>query len=174
MITGSGRVSAVFETAEVLRVLALLRAAGCQVWVGGGWGVDALLGRVTRDHGDLDLMHRSEQEPAVMETLGGIGYREVFDIVPGRPARFVMRGEAGHEIDLHPLTFQADGSALQPADDAGGTFRYPADCFVEGAVHGARVPCLSAAQQRHFHSGYEPRERDLLDMAALRAVYGDS
>ncbi|MFI6297171.1 nucleotidyltransferase domain-containing protein [Nonomuraea sp. NPDC050790] len=161
-----------FESAEVLRVLTLLREAGCEVWVGGGWGIDALLGRVTREHHDLDLMHLAKQEPVVIETLAGLGYRELPGIVPGRPARFVMRDTAGHEIDLHPLTFQPDGSALQPADDQGGTFAYPADCFVEGAVHGARVPCLSAAQQELFHSGYEPRERDLLDLAALRERYG--
>ncbi|WP_410007823.1 nucleotidyltransferase domain-containing protein [Planotetraspora sp. A-T 1434] len=34
-----------FEAAEVLRVLTLLRTAGCEVWVGGGWGIDALVGR---------------------------------------------------------------------------------------------------------------------------------
>lgn len=34
---------AVTDTPEVLVALEALRAAGCRVWVGGGWGVDALL-----------------------------------------------------------------------------------------------------------------------------------
>lgn len=39
-------------------MLAVLGGAGADVWVGGGWGIDALVGRQTRQHRDLDLMHR--------------------------------------------------------------------------------------------------------------------
>jgi lincosamide nucleotidyltransferase A/C/D/E len=46
---------------DVLAVLAVLREAGAEVWVGGGWGIDALVGEQTRDHRDLDLMHCREQ-----------------------------------------------------------------------------------------------------------------
>ncbi|WP_204058928.1 nucleotidyltransferase domain-containing protein [Microbispora corallina] len=161
-----------FETSEVLRVMALLRGAGCEVWIGGGWGVDALLGRVTREHHDLDLAHRADQEAVVVATLERAGYAETGDALPGRPVRFVMRDSYGREIDLHPITFGPDGSGVQPADESGGVFAYPADCFVVGAVGGARVPCLSADQQARFHQGYEPRERDLHDMARLSEAYG--
>lgn len=44
----------------VLSVLSLLQKARAAVWVGGGWGIDALIGEQTRDHRDLDLMHRQE------------------------------------------------------------------------------------------------------------------
>ena len=36
-------------------ILAALDARDAEVWVGGGWGVDALLGEQTREHSDLDL-----------------------------------------------------------------------------------------------------------------------
>lgn len=48
---------------DVVEILGLLRRAGTEVWVGGGWGIDALLGRQTRDHRDLDLMYRHERDP---------------------------------------------------------------------------------------------------------------
>ncbi|WP_431948844.1 nucleotidyltransferase domain-containing protein [Actinacidiphila sp. bgisy167] len=35
---------------DVVEILDLLRRTGARVWVGGGWGSDALLGRRTRDH----------------------------------------------------------------------------------------------------------------------------
>lgn len=35
--------------------LTALDARDAEVWVGGGWGVDALLGEQTRQHSDLDL-----------------------------------------------------------------------------------------------------------------------
>ena len=40
------------DAAELLRTLA---AHGVDVAVGGGWGVDALVGEQTREHSDLDL-----------------------------------------------------------------------------------------------------------------------
>ncbi|WP_336216050.1 nucleotidyltransferase domain-containing protein [Nonomuraea sp. LPB2021202275-12-8] len=159
-----------FEAARVVRVVRALREAGCEVWIGGGWGIDALVGRVTREHHDLDLMHRAEQEPVVIATLEAAGYAEVEGVVPGRPARFVMAGPG--EIDLHPLRFAPDGSATQPADDRGGVFTYPAAAFVTGMIEGVSVHCLSAAQQVSFHQGYRPRERDLHDMARLRETFG--
>ena len=39
---------------DVLRVIDRLASADIRVWVDGGWGVDALLGRQTRRHHDLD------------------------------------------------------------------------------------------------------------------------
>jgi len=154
---------------DVLDVLALLRRAGVQVWVGGGWGIDALLGAQTRDHRDLDLMHRSEQEPALVAALGDAGFVESLDL---RPVRFVVTGPGGREIDLHPLVFAGDGSAVQASGEPGRPFRYPASCFVTGTVGGTAVPCLSAEQQVAFHQGYEPTERDRHDMALLRRVFG--
>ncbi|MEQ4719227.1 hypothetical protein [Nonomuraea sp. B19D2] len=47
-----------------------------------------------------------------------------------------------------------------------------ASAFAAGVIERVRVPCLSAAQQVHFHQGYEPRARDLHDMARLREAFG--
>ncbi|MCX4779122.1 nucleotidyltransferase domain-containing protein [Streptomyces sp. NBC_01264] len=159
------------EAAEVLSVLALLRRAGVEVWVGGGWGIDALLGRRTRDHRDLDLMHRQEQEPAVVAALAEAGFSESLD---WRPVRFVVTHANGREIDLHPLVFAGggDGSAVQASLDPERPFPYPASCFVTGAIEGVVVPCLSAEQQVFFHQGYEPTDRDRRDMAELRRAFG--
>ncbi|WP_370972378.1 nucleotidyltransferase domain-containing protein [Amycolatopsis sp. cg9] len=154
------------DARTVLRVLAAV--APNEVWLAGGWGIDALLGRQTRDHGDLDLLHRSEQEPAVRRALGTLGYHETLDL---RPVRFVL-SDGATELDLHPLVFAENGSATQKADGEGAVFRYPADCFVTGSVDGVEVPCISAAQQIFFHQGYAPRPRDLADMRHLREAFG--
>ena len=42
---------------EAPAVLDILERAGIEVWVDGGWGIDALLGLETRAHRDLDLAH---------------------------------------------------------------------------------------------------------------------
>lgn len=155
-------------TAEIaLDVLSRLRAAGCHAWIAGGWGVDALLGRETRAHSDLDLLHRADEEPTVLAALNDFTESDDF-----RPVRFVLTRPDGASLDLHPLHFEPDGSATQAADSSGGLFRYPADCFVTGAIGGVTVPCLSVEQQLVFHEGYEPRPHDLADVAALRTVFG--
>ncbi|MFD7796077.1 nucleotidyltransferase domain-containing protein [Streptomyces sp. NPDC059759] len=154
---------------DVLEILDVLRAAGTEVWIGGGWGIDALLGRQTRPHRDLDLMHRMEQEPAVVAALAGAGFAESLD---WRPVRFVVADATGREIDLHPLVFASDGSATQASTEPGHPFRYPAACFVTGTVRDSTVPCLSAEQQVSFHQGYKPSDRDRHDMARLREAFG--
>ncbi|NUQ90030.1 MAG: amino acid transporter [Glycomyces artemisiae] len=154
---------------QVLALLDRIGGAGVDVWIGGGWGVDALLHEQTRPHRDLDLMHRAEHEPALLDLLRSLGYAETLD---WRPVRFVMTGPDGIEIDCHPLRFAADGSAVQAAPEPAEPFRYPAACFTTGAIGGTPVPCLSAEQQAHFHQGYEPAERDLHDMARLRDRFG--
>ncbi|MFJ3091578.1 nucleotidyltransferase domain-containing protein [Streptomyces sp. NPDC086838] len=154
---------------DVLEILDVLRKAGAEVWIGGGWGIDALVGRQTREHEDLDLMHRLEQEPLVLAALAEAGFAETLD---WRPARFVVSDAGGRQIDLHPLVFGPGGGALQESLEPGKPFAYPAQCFVTGTVLDRTVPCLSAEQQVYFHQGYEPRERDLHDMALLREAFG--
>jgi lincosamide nucleotidyltransferase A/C/D/E len=114
-------------------------------------------------------MHRREQEPAVVAALAGAGFVESLDL---RPVRFVVTAPGGREIDLHPLVFAGDGSAVQASGEPERPFRYPASCFVTGTIGGTTVPCLSAGQQVYFHQGYEPTERDRHDMAVLRRVFG--
>lgn len=154
---------------DVLSVLALARRAGADVWIAGGWGIDALLGEQTRPHRDVDLLHRREHEPALVAALAGAGFTETLD---RRPVRFVLTGPRGLEIDLHPLEFAADGSAEQSSFEPGRPFAYPAACFVTGTIGGATVPCVSAEQQVYFHQGYEPADHDLQDMARLRERFG--
>ncbi|WP_103501973.1 MULTISPECIES: nucleotidyltransferase domain-containing protein [unclassified Streptomyces] len=154
---------------DVLEILGLVRAAGAEVWVAGGWGVDPLVGRQTRPHADLDLLHRGEQEPALLAALAEAGFAETLD---WRPARFVVTDGRGREVDLHPLAVAADGSATQESLEPGTPYRYPASCFVTGTIGGTAVGCLSVEQQILFHQGYEPAERDRLDMAVLHEAFG--
>ncbi|MFG3039358.1 nucleotidyltransferase domain-containing protein [Streptomyces sp. NPDC048330] len=154
---------------DVLEIIAALRDAGSDVWIGGGWGIDALLGRQTRPHRDLDVMHRLEHEPTILATLARAGFEETLD---WRPVRFVVTDSSGREIDLHPLVFAPDESATQSSLEPERPFVYPAPCFVTGTIEGVTVPCLSPEQQVYFHQGYEPADRDRHDMAQLRAAFG--
>jgi RimJ/RimL family protein N-acetyltransferase len=152
---------------EVLRVLRTAAGQGAPVWVAGGWGIDALLGEQTRQHTDLDLAFRADDEPKLLDALSQLGYRVVLDY---RPARLALADDHGHEIDLHPVRFDADGSGVQAGFD-GDVFRYPPDAFTVGSIRRQQA-CLTAEQQLRFHRGYEPRDHDRQDVARLQAAFG--
>ena len=56
--------------ADAAGILGCLRAARVDVWLEGGWGVDALVGGQTRDHKDLDVIVKDSHETRMMEVLG--------------------------------------------------------------------------------------------------------
>lgn len=149
---------------QVLVVLDALGAAGCWVALEGGWGVDALVGRQSRPHRDVDLDVDAAQETEVLEVLGRLGYAVETD---WRPNRVELVAPDGSRVDVHPLTSIPDGSRYQ-AGLSGERFVYPAGCFVEGRLLARPVRCLSAAQQVAWHQGYELRDTDVADLALLR------
>jgi lincosamide nucleotidyltransferase A/C/D/E len=151
------------SAADVLAVMRALDRAGLRAWIGGGWGIDALVGEQTRRHDDLDLAFRAEEEARLVGVLGALGLRVVED---QRPVRFVMRADDGRAVDLHPVAFDERGNGVQAGFD-GACFAYPAEGLGWGRVAGKRVPCLTAAQQVRFHLGYAPAEKDRHDMALL-------
>ena len=154
------------DLGEVLGILANLTEAGCSVWVAGGWGVDALVGRQTRLHRDLDLALDADNETVALQVLERRGYRVETD---WRPVRVELVAEGRGWVDVHPVVFDATGYGRQ-ADIGGAQFDYPPEAFDQGALGGMRVPCLSRDQQLLFHTGYEPRPIDLLDLALLERL----
>lgn len=157
------------DSHAVLFVLDRLADAGCSVWVGGGWGVDALIGRETRPHRDLDLAVDATNETTAVAVLQSMGFAIDTD---WRPVRVELVASGRQWVDLHPVTFREDGTGIQPNVE-GGQFVYPPDCFVSGVIGGRRVPCLSVDQQIAFHSGYEPRAKDRADLNMLHSLRRD-
>jgi lincosamide nucleotidyltransferase A/C/D/E len=149
----------------VWTVLAELRRHGCRIWIGGGWGVDALVGRQTRPHRDLDLAVAAQDESTAVTALAGVGYEVETD---WRPVRVELASPHGW-VDLHPVAFDDSGVGHQAGLD-GSSFSYPHDAFSTGVIAGRMVPCLSRIQQVRFHTGYRPRAVDLHDLAQLEAL----
>ena len=48
-------------SADVIDIYSTLGRLGIQIWIDGGWGVDALLHRQTRPHKDLDIVLEEQQ-----------------------------------------------------------------------------------------------------------------
>jgi lincosamide nucleotidyltransferase A/C/D/E len=154
--------------AEVLRVLDALEAVRIRVGITGGWGIDALLCRETRPHGDVDLGVGAEDVDRAIEALRPLAYGLILD---ERPARVVLQSIAG-AVDLHPIVWESSGAGVQTGF-AGELFDYPAGSLdAEGLIAGRTVRCATADLQLAFHAHYEPRDQDRRDMAALADEFG--
>ena len=154
----------------LVELLLLLERAGIEVWLDGGWAVDALLGTQTRPHKDVDLIVRVTDLPQLRETLGGRGFEMQQG---GTESNFVFADHSGLEVDVHAIVFDRDGNGVYRMAD-GLDWIYPAAGFSgRGIVQGTGVRCLSAETQVLCHAhGYVPTERDLRDMALLQARFG--
>jgi lincosamide nucleotidyltransferase A/C/D/E len=152
------------EASDVTSLLGHMSAKGVRTCVAGGWAVDALLGRQTRHHHDLDLAIDADQLDGVLAILAALGFLPREDWLP---VRIEVEDILGRRVDLHPLRFAEDGSAVQAS--LGGTdFCYPSDAFTTGCIAGRTVDCLTAQQQLAFRKGYKWRDRDYHDVAFLR------
>lgn len=151
-------------------IIRLLEGAAIDVWLDGGWAVDALLGEQTRPHRDVDLIVPVHQLPKLRVILAGEG----FTIRPGgTPANFVFADRSGLEIDVHAITFDAVGNGVYQMEN-GQEWQFPASGFAgRGTINGMVVRCLSAEVQVQCHAqGYVPAEKDLRDMEQLRRRFG--
>jgi lincosamide nucleotidyltransferase A/C/D/E len=151
----------------VLHILDLLTADDVPVWLDEGWGVDALLGRITRSHNDLDLILALDDLPRVMALL----VRNGFGIEEEELGRVVL-GHAEHgRIDLHPVTFDPQGNGVQ-VQPAALPVVYRSDGFVTGLILGRAVACISAEVQLFARLGHDRSAKHRQDVIALCAAFG--
>jgi lincosamide nucleotidyltransferase A/C/D/E len=151
-------------------LLQLFESAGIEVWLDGGWAVDALLGAQTRPHKDVDIILRIADLPKLEESLGNRGFKIQGG---GTKSNFVLADRTGLEVDVHAIVFDRDGNGVYRMEN-GSDWIFPAAGFSgRGVVHGIVVRCLSPEIQVLCHAhGYVPTEKDLRDMELLQARFG--
>ena len=148
---------------DVIDLYNKLDALGIMIWIDGGWGVDALLGKPTRPHEDLDIAIQQKDVSKLCELLEEEGYKEV---KRDNQWNFVLGDPKGHRLDLHAFVFDDLGNVVE------GNL-YPAASLVgTGSIDGQTVRCISAEYQVKSHSGYELRDKDFKDVSALCDRFG--
>jgi lincosamide nucleotidyltransferase A/C/D/E len=142
-----------------------------QVWLDGGWGVDALLGEQTRGHEDLDFVVSLDAADDVITALSSLGYTLDED---ARPTRFTLSAPGGRKIDVHPVVFDDEGNAVQKgAGPGGGDAPYPAAGFAgHGSISGHAVACLTPQLLVLHHLGYPPADKDRHNVRLLCERFG--
>lgn len=151
-----------------------LDAHGLSWWLFGGWGLDAQLGQISRDHGDVELwVERSDADP-VRDALLSIGA----DVVDGEPIEesrvFVRYG-----LEFSSAFFDRNDDGSFGVQGRWSDWVFPPGSFAEskGEFDGASVPTMSVfgmlamkEQYATLRNGGPLRGKDVGDIATLRAL----
>ncbi len=160
----------ILSSEDALYVYNLFLDNGIDIWIDGGWGVDALLGRQTRNHGDIDIVVEKSELERMFEILGSKGFKNV-PRDDSRAWNFVLGDDDGREIDVHVIVFDENGNGIYGPLENGQM--YPAYAFEGvGLINGQEVKCLSPEYQLESHLGYELRDVDYEDVRNLCKKFG--
>lgn len=162
--------------AQLGALAAIVRALGASripFWLFGGWAVDFAVGRVTREHADIDLVVFADQLPDVVHLLEDLGY----EASPTRHLHQTSLRRSEVEVQLNVVERRSDGAIVSP-----GTFsdwpwhpRSFGDCV--GRIGDIEVPVVSVEAQLEAKEGF-PRHRagsphrlkDVADISVLRQL----
>lgn len=152
---------------NLIHVLDFLDGLKIKYWVDGGWGVDILLGQQNREHRDIDVNFDGEFTSVLLDALIEKGYEIKTDWSPTRIELY--HPELGY-LDIHPLVINKDGSAKQ-AGLNNDWYEFKAEWFSSAMFEERVIPCITAEAQKLFHSGYELREVDVIDLKNLNRLF---
>ena len=167
--------------AELLFVIESLESEGMPYWLAGGWGVDALVGRRTRHHKDIDVVIEDfeQNEPRVREAFQALGFEHVTMDRGGvwMPTRSNFEDAAGHRIELLAIDWDHLRRAfdLDPercSQSKAQRKDLSKEVFTTGVIEGRKVPCLTVSAQLLFHTGFHLESAGQIDVALLRSELG--
>lgn len=148
---------------DVIYFYTQMEKLGIEIWIDGGWGVDALLEKQTRSHGDLDIAIEQKYVQKVCDLLEKQGYQE---IRKDNEWNFVFGDDKGHEIDLHVFILDENAHVTNG-------LQYPNESLTGiGVIGGHVVKCISPEHMVKFHTGYQLRDSDYKDVSALCKKFG--
>jgi lincosamide nucleotidyltransferase A/C/D/E len=150
---------------DVLEIAKLLSQNEIEVIIDGGWGVDALLGKQTRIHQDLDVAVMHKDVPRIRALLEAKGYHDI-PRDDTWECNFVLGDGQDHLLDLHSCTFD------EACNNVFGV-PYPFESLNgRGSIDAHPVRCVTAEWIVKFHTGYRLDEDDYHDVKLLCNQFG--
>jgi lincosamide nucleotidyltransferase A/C/D/E len=166
---------------DVISLYQRLSAINIQIWLTGGWGIDALLEEETRPHKDLDFIMLVDDVVRLRDHLTSDGYelKELWSenrwVVDSDgveiPTAFVMHDVEGREIDVHAMRIDDQGNGI-PAWSYEKLIFKQEDLAGEGLINGFPIPCISIKMQQLCHRGYELPSYQQRDLDLLQEKFG--
>jgi hypothetical protein len=152
-----------------------LRAVDIRAWLFGGWGLDARIGRITREHGDVEFWLERIHAERSKAVLVGAGATALRTQPPEEACEFIWDG-----VDFSTAYFdrQPDGSSVQLLG-RWSDWLFPPGSFGDepGTLDGTPVLAMSVsgmlAMKEQFpdlRNGRPWRQKDIDDIEILRRL----
>jgi hypothetical protein len=159
----------------IRQVISVMQLANIPAWLFGGWGLDARIGRITREHGDVEFWVERIHAERSKAVLVGAGATALTTQPPEESCEFTW-----DDVLFSTAYFdrQPDGSFSQPR----GRFSdwlFPPGSFGEepGMLDGTPVLAMSISgmlamkeQFPHLRNGRPWRQKDIDDIETLRRL----
>lgn len=158
----------------ILDMTTVLGARELGWWLFGGWGLDAQLGRISRAHGDIECWVERSDADAVRDAFLSIG-AEILETEPIEESRCFSRDGVLFSSAFFDRNEDGTFGVLGRWSD----WVFPRGSFgaSTGDLHGLEVPTMSLEgmlamkeQYSSLQNGAPPRDKDVRDIAALRAL----
>jgi hypothetical protein len=159
----------------IRKVVSVTEAAGIPAWLFGGWGLDARIGRITREHGDVEFWIERRHAGRSKAALVAAGATALATQPPEEACEFIWDDVA---FSTAYFDRQPDGSISQPQGRF-SDWRLPPESFdgQPGVLDGTAVPAMSVSgmlamkeQFPHLRNGGPWRPKDIADIEILRAL----
>lgn len=159
----------------IRKVIAVTQGARIPLWLFGGWGLDARIGRITREHGDVEFWVESIHAERSKAALVKAGAMALATQPPVEACEFTW-----DDVPFSTAYFdrQSDGSFSQPLG-RWPDWVFPPGSFGDepGTLDGTPVPAMSVAgmlamkeQYPRLRNGGPWRQKDIGDIEVLRGL----
>ena len=159
----------------IRKVIAVTQAADISAWLFGGWGLDARIGRITREHGDVEFWVERIHAEQSKSVLVGAGATALTTQPPAEACEFTW-----DDVPFSTAYFdrQRDGSFSQP-QGRWSDWLFPPGSFGDepGTLDGTPVLAMSISgmlamkeQFPHLRNGRPWRQKDIDDIEILRGL----
>lgn len=146
---------------DAVEIISYAEDNGIDIWLDGGWGVDALLEKETRAHNDIDLFVETVNSKKFIDIIKEKGFSERKEAYT-TASDTVWKDAKDRIIDLHIFEFIEQGYLIFEGET------YPSRVFSGiGKIGDKVVKCIDAEDQVLFHLGYEHDENDIHDVRLL-------
>ena len=173
--TGAVNERATAQLRVIRAVVDALGTVGISAWLFGGWGLDARIGRITREHGDVEFWVERINAERSKAVLAAAGAMALSTQPPEEACEFTWDG-----VDFSTAYFdrQPDGAFSQPQGRWSDWLFPPGSFGDEPAVlDGTPVLAMSAAgmlamkeQYPRLRNGRPWRQKDIDDVKVLRRL----
>jgi aminoglycoside-2''-adenylyltransferase len=168
----------VAQVRVIKAVVDVLGAVGVSAWLFGGWGLDARVGRITREHGDVEFWVERVDAGRSKAALVGAGAAALATQPAVEACEFIWDG-----VDFSTAYFdrRPDGAFSQP-EGRWPDWLFPPGSFGDepGTLDATPVPAMSVAgmlamkeQYPRLRNGRPWRQKDIDDIELLRRLARD-